>query len=211
MPVLLFDNDGTLIESEQLCCQTIAEIYRDEKSINLDAFHLFKHYRGWELAKILDAIELQTGAPWDEAFVERYRERMLNNFETQLQAIPDVKPALDQLPFPKAVVSNGPLKKMQDSLRITGLAPYFGDKLLSAYDINIWKPDPGIYLHAAKLLDAAPSECIVIEDSPTGVEAGVRAGMRVLFYNTHQDPCEFDEVYQFQSMKELPRLVNQIK
>lgn len=208
MKTLLFDNDGTLIESELICCMGIAERYREEKGLELDHQLMFQRFRGWELERILRTIKEEHQVDWDEGFVTRYRQRMLELFEEHLQAVPGVHKALEQLPYPKAVVSNGPLKKMQNAMRITGLSRFFeDDKLVSAYEIDIWKPDPQIYLYAAGLFKAKAEDCIVIEDSLTGVEAGVKAGMRTLFFNVHNDPCPFDDVVQFNSMSELPKLI----
>lgn len=210
MTSLLFDNDGTLIESELICCMAIAEKYREEKNLELDHQLMFKRFRGWELEKILNIIKAEHNVGWDSGFVTRYRKRMAEVFEEKLEAIDGVKEALEQLPFPKAVVSNGPLKKMQDALRITQLDHFFDNNLVSAYEINIWKPDPEIYLYAAKLLNSAAEECIVIEDSLTGVEAGVKANMKTLFFNQHNDPCPFPTVIQFNSMIELPQLIHSV-
>lgn len=210
MTSLLFDNDGTLIESELICCMAIAEKYREEKNLDLDHQLMFQRFRGWELERILNIIKEENEVDWDSGFVTRYRKRMAELFEEKLEAIDGIKEALEQLPFPKAVVSNGPLKKMQDALRITQLEQFFDNKLVSAYEINIWKPDPEIYLYAARLLDSQAKDCIVIEDSLTGVKAGVKAGMRTLFFNQHNDPCPFSDVIQFTSMSELPQLIHSV-
>lgn len=211
MTCLLFDNDGTLIESELICCMGIAERYREEKNLDLNYHHMFQRFRGWELERILETIKKEHQVDWDEGLVQRYRKRMLELFEDHLQAIEGVHEALQQLPQPKAVVSNGPLKKMQEAMRITGLDTFFEyDKLVSAYEINIWKPDPRIYLYAANLLGTKAEECIVIEDSLTGVEAGVRANMRTLFFNKYNDPCPFSDVIQFNSMFDLSKIVSEL-
>ena len=210
MSCLLFDNDGTLIESERICCIGIAERYRKERNLNLDPDEMFQRFRGWELERILETIKVEHGVDWDSGLVQRYRERMIDLFELHLEVIPGIPEALAQLPHAKAVVSNGPLKKMQEALRITKLERHFKNNYVSAYEINIWKPDPKIYLYAANLLNAAPEDCIVIEDSLTGVEAGMKAGMRTLFFNKQNDSCPFEDVIQFDSMFELPDLIKSL-
>ncbi|WP_373282245.1 HAD family hydrolase [Silvimonas terrae] len=52
--------------------------------------------------------------------------------------------------------------------------------------MGIWKPDPGLFLHVAAQYGASPAQCVVVEDSPTGVTAAVAAGMQALFYQPHQ-------------------------
>ena len=84
----------------------------------------------------------------------------------------------------RCVASNGPMNKMQASLTSAGLIDRFhheGEaRIYSAYDVGVWKPEPGLVLHAAERMGAKPSEAIVIEDSVSGVEAALRADMRVI-------------------------------
>lgn len=208
MICLLFDNDGTLIQSELLCCEALAERYLAEKNISLDAHTLFSRFRGWKLADMLDTIQSETGVAWDSEFVKRYRNRMNTLLEDKLLPIDGVEEALSALPQKKAVVSNGPRNKIIDSMRITGLEKYFNGHIFSAYDIDIWKPEPGLFLHAAKEMGYAPSNCFVVEDSLPGVEAAISAGMTTFFYNKYNDTCEFANVIQFQSMHDLPHLIS---
>src|SRR5262249_40554374 len=80
---------------------------------------------------------------------------------------------------PVAVASNGPLEQTRVSLEVTGLLRYFSANVFSAYDVDAWKPDPRLFLHAATVLGVDPSRCAVVEDGLSGIEAGVAAGMTV--------------------------------
>ena len=60
------------------------------------------------------------------------------------------------------------------------LFPFFENKIFSAYQVNAWKPNPTLFLTAAKKMGFSPSETLVIEDSPVGVQAAVAANMKVL-------------------------------
>jgi beta-phosphoglucomutase len=63
--------------------------------------------------------------------------------------------------------------------RRLGLSSFFGDRMYTVAEVGgIGKPDPAIFLYAAKKMDAAPEQCLVIEDSPFGIQAAKRAGMR---------------------------------
>ena len=73
-------------------------------------------------------------------------------------------------------LSNG---KIQLALTITGLLPYFGEWIFSAYEVGKWKPDPSLLFFAAKKMDVPPEHCMVVEDSVPGIEAGLAAGMQV--------------------------------
>jgi HAD superfamily hydrolase (TIGR01509 family) len=79
-----------------------------------------------------------------------------------------------------AVASNGPRDQTTLSLELTGLLPFFPERVFSAYDVGSWKPDPGLLLHAATELGVEPARCLVVEDAGPGVEAALAAGMRVL-------------------------------
>ena len=107
------------------------------------------------------------------------------------------------------VASNGPREKIALSLSITGLLSFFDGRIFSSYELQTWKPDPGLYLHAAGAMKVAPENCAVVEDSVLGVRAGLAAGMRVFAYAAAGDAPEFHlpSVTSFEHMAELPRLL----
>lgn len=79
----------------------------------------------------------------------------------------------------QAIVSNSARVVVDVNLRALGLA--FPDLVaVTGDDVLRGKPDPEAYLRAAGLLGVAPGDCIVVEDSPVGAEAGLAAGMRVI-------------------------------
>jgi len=203
---LLFDNDGTLVDSERLCNIGLVVKFK-EYGIALDADELVVRFRGCKLAKILDVLSNEFEVDLADDFVGSYRSIVADLFETELKPIEHIEEALKNLNQPMAVVSSGPVDKIQQALRVCGLTRYFGENIYSSYDVGIWKPDPGIYLHAAKGMGFPAENCVVIDDGQMGVEAGYRAGMRTLFYNRFNEPCEFSSVVSFHSMKELPGLI----
>jgi beta-phosphoglucomutase-like phosphatase (HAD superfamily) len=77
--------------------------------------------------------------------------------------------------------TNGPRMKVTQTLGLSGLLPYFEDRIYCAYEVGSFKPDPGLFLHAATQLQVTPGQCAVVEDSLPGVLAGLAAGMRVLY------------------------------
>lgn len=207
---LLFDCDGTLVDSERLSNVALVIKFR-EYGIELDADELVLRFRGWKLAKIIETLEQAFHLTLSEGFVDSYRAIVTDLFETELKPIEHIDYALKHLDQPKAIVSSGPIKKIQQALSVCGLAKYFGTNIVSSYDIGIWKPDPGVYIYAAKSMGYSTENCIVIDDGPVGVEAGYRAGMKTLFYNRFNEECEFESVVSFYSMKELPGLIRTFK
>jgi len=76
---------------------------------------------------------------------------------------------------------------------VTGLSEYFRHHLYSAYDVNSWKPEPDLFLHAANQLELQPSECLVVEDSEVGVDGAIAANMKAVLYDpkgVHDDYYE---------------------
>ena len=101
--------------------------------------------------------------------------------------------AIKSLDLPKCIASSGPLKKMRHSLGLTGLLPLFEPNLFSSYQIDSWKPEPDLFLHAAKIMNVAPEACLVIEDSGVGIEAAKAAGMQYLLHcpEGHEHPRDY--------------------
>ncbi len=203
---LLFDCDGTLVDSEHLCNQGFVESFADY-GVTLDTLNLVKEFRGWKLSRILDTLQSRHGVTLADDFVPRYREIVAALFEAELKPIQDVKYALSQLPQPKAVVSNGPPQKIAQSLRLCGLSDFFGNNIISAYDVNLWKPDPEIYKLAARSMGFDSEQCAVVDDGIVGIEAGVKAGMQTFFYNVFGENCSVPGAVSFNSMLDLPGLV----
>jgi HAD superfamily hydrolase (TIGR01509 family) len=78
---------------------------------------------------------------------------------------------LEAMQTPYCVASNGSREKMQTTLGVTGLLPRFKDRMFSVSEVSRGKPFPDIFLHAADQFGVAPAACLVIEDTPTGVQA----------------------------------------
>ena len=87
---------------------------------------------------------------------------------------------------------------------MTGLDQFFtADRTFSAYDINVWKPRPDLFLYAAEQLSVDPAACVVIEDSLAGIEAGLAAGMQVIGYSKNADVQPTDKVPFVHCLSEL--------
>jgi HAD superfamily hydrolase (TIGR01509 family) len=174
-----------------------------------DAFTLF---RGNTTAQSIAIIEERLGRKLAEDFFPVWRERLYELFrQTPVEPIEGVVETLDALTIPACVVSNGTLRKMQTTLGVTGLLPRFEGRLFSA-DMGIaGKPAPDLFLAAAKTLGAAPARTVVVEDSPTGVEGAIAAGMAVFGYagEDYTDPEELKSAgaHVFRDMRELPALL----
>lgn len=186
---VIFDCDGTLVDSETLgnsviveCCQEIGLSITLEKAL--------QHFAGRKMAETIDLIASWHNQPLPPHFLETIRARMATAFEERLKPMPGVHALLAALNTPKAVASNGPLEKMEITLRVTGLLPYFEGHVFSAYQCESWKPEPGLFLYAATQMGVKASRCAVIEDSPLGIRAALRANMRAFGYAPSDEGAE---------------------
>ncbi|MCR9176191.1 MAG: HAD family hydrolase, partial [Alphaproteobacteria bacterium] len=182
--LVIFDCDGVLVDSEPIANRIIAEALI-KLGINTNSEEALENYRGGKLTKLRDRLErdlgVELGAPWVAAIYER----QFAEFRASLQLIPGIVEALDALDrqgVNYCVGSNGPPDKMRVSLGVTGLYERLEGRIYSADMVPEPKPAPDLFLHAAANFDLVPEDCVVVEDSVTGVTAAVRAGMRVLGY-----------------------------
>lgn len=203
---LLFDCDGTLVDSERLCNVGLAVMFK-ELGCSLDADELTLRFRGWKLATILELLQQENSVSLPDNFIAQYRNKVSDLFEKELKPVPGIQSALEQLSYPMAVVSSGPKQKIEQALRVCQIEKYFGANIYSSYDIGAWKPDPKIYEFAAQDMGYDPAQCAAIEDGMVGVEASVRAGVLTYFYNIHQYKCDWPGVSIFTSMYDLPELI----
>ncbi|MDR5890876.1 MULTISPECIES: HAD family hydrolase [Halomonas] len=183
---LLFDSDGTLVDSEILLAEVMAEIL-PRHGLPFTARQYMDEFRGVRFLSIVQALEAHHGS-LDEArrrsAEDEMRARMEARMRAELAAIDGMPAALEALAeHPRAVVSNGPERKIRCAMESSGLGHHFGDRLFSAYTLGVWKPDPTLYLKAAEAMGHPPERCVVIDDAAVGVAAGLDAGMRVVHLN----------------------------
>jgi HAD superfamily hydrolase (TIGR01509 family) len=128
----------------------------------------------------------------------------------ELKSVAGIESVLERLPVPYCVASSGTHEKMRTTLGITGLMPKFQGKIYSVTEVARSKPFPDVYLHAARQLGVAADQCAVIEDTPTGVTAGVAAGMTVFGYcalTPKGTLVEAGAQHTFARMSDLPELL----
>lgn len=203
---LIFDCDGTLIDSEPIGHRAMAEELA-LLGIEEDAADMQRRYLAWRLRTLFDDLEARHGVRFDDGMEARWRTRVAQLYDAALRPIDGVAAMLAALAQPKCVASNGPRAKIEHGLRATGLLGHFGDRLYSAYDVGAWKPDPALFRHAAARMGAAPARCAVIEDSPVGVEAALAAGMPAFFYDPDGSHPSLPGVVAFADMADLPALL----
>jgi len=180
---LIFDCDGTLVDSEEPGLEVLhALALEDGLSLALDEAR--QRFRGVRMAECVAWIAAQRPdrpAGFEADFIARVRRQTDIRFRQGLQAMPGARELLGTLctrGLPIAVATNGPRQKVELSLGLTGLREPFGPHVYCAYEVGSFKPEPGLFLHAAQALGVAPQRCAVVEDSLPGLQAALAAGMR---------------------------------
>lgn len=182
---ILFDLDGTLVDSEVTAMDVL---YDEGRALGLDITRAQAHeaFRGqpmgWCVAYIAERIPQAVGVfggDFAPAFTALIRQRQAERFRQSLQPMPGARELLEHLRLPCCVATNGPREKAELTLGLTGLLQFFERRLFCAYEVGSFKPEPGLFLHAAQALGARPAHCAVVEDSQPGVRAGIAAGMQV--------------------------------
>lgn len=203
---IIFDCDGTLVDSEFLCNLGL-EIKLRDYGVELSAKEMMERFRGGKLATILEALASEHQITLKENFVSSYRTLVNEMFEKSLKPCECVSEVLATIKLAKCVASSGPMEKIHHALSISGLSKYFNGKIYSSYEVGSWKPDPGIFLYAAKKMGFQPSECAVVEDSPLGISAAESAGMRPILYNPNDAYDTTLPLYTIKHMRELHRAI----
>lgn len=180
--LIIFDCDGTLVDSEYLNNKVSSELliefglteYTPEKCIN--------EFAGFTWTNIKLLLEDRHNLTLPPDFIQTYIDRVHIEMESGLKPIPG---AMDLVKASSSkgkicVASNGERSNVMKSLSLQGYNDYFSEEnIFTRIQVPNGKPAPDIFLFAAQNMGVNPQDCLVIEDSPTGVLAGVAAGMDV--------------------------------
>ncbi|MDX3646338.1 HAD family hydrolase [Streptomyces sp. MB09-02B] len=180
--LVIFDNDGVLVDSESISNRLLAA-FLTELGHPTSYEESIRDYMGSAMHRVHELVLERTGRPLPEDFDDVFHSRVFAAFERELKPVPAVVEVLekfvaDDVPF--CVASSGSHERIRVGHRTTGLDRWFGPGLVfSAQDVGRGKPEPDLFLYAAARMGVAPERCVVVEDSPAGVRAGVSAGMDV--------------------------------
>lgn len=205
---VIFDCDGTLVDSELLCHTALQEEFA-EYGIIYPASAMLAKFRGWKLDEIMANVAEVAGSNLADDFETRYRDRLAKSMTTDLSPCEGIEQALNEINLPKCVASSGPVSKIQRSLTLTHLRHYFGDNLFSCYDLGKWKPEPDVFLHASRQMGFKPTECLVVEDSEVGIQAANNAGMASVHYHPHEKCKHEDAEHGITHHDELAKLIQE--
>ncbi len=213
--LVIFDCDGVLVDSENISCEVLAESLTCA-GLPTTLVQARTEYQGLLLSDIVALAQRKLGHRLPQGWLGGYERKRAEVFREELRAVAGARQAVEEVldaGFAVCIASQGKLEKTRLSLELTGLRDLFAEEaLFSAHTVARGKPHPDLFLHAAGEMSAAPSECVVVEDSPSGVQGAVAAGMRALGYAADADVAELAQAGAkvFWAMVEVPRLVRPV-
>ncbi|KKA43474.1 MULTISPECIES: HAD-IA family hydrolase [unclassified Salinivibrio] len=183
---VIFDCEGTLVDSEKLSHQALVETF-STFGVRVDLQDSLDHFEGGKLTDVLQQTCERSGThiPIDQ-LEPRFRHLCRQYFEAELapvKGIETVLQALEQQGIDVCVASNSPVEKMAHALQLTKLLPYFEHRLFSAFETNSWKPAPDLLHYAAMNMACPTAQCVFIDDTNKGIQAGINAEMRTIHFN----------------------------
>ena len=205
--LIIFDCDGVLVDSELIINIVFVELLNN-LGLNVNIQDMYENFVGYSFAQCMVKIEKMLGKMPPKNFEVLYRRETTKALKKDLQPVRGVRDVIHQLKVPYCVASSSSHERMQSTLSITGLLPYFEGKLFSVKDVSRGKPFPDVYLHAAKTMGFEPSNCIVIEDTPVGVEGGISAEMTVFGYSERTSAHKLKAAGAHKVFDKMERLVD---
>ncbi|MFF5494510.1 HAD family hydrolase [Streptomyces aquilus] len=180
--LVIFDNDGVLVDSEPISNRLLAA-YLTELGHPTSYEDSIRDYMGSAMHRIHDLVLERTGERLPDEFDDVFHRRVFDAFERELKPVGgavDVLEGLAGAGVPYCVASSGSHERIRVGHRTTGLDRWFEEsRVFSSQDVGRGKPAPDLFLYAAERMGVAPERCVIVEDSPLGVQAAVAAGMDV--------------------------------
>jgi HAD superfamily hydrolase (TIGR01509 family) len=177
---IIFDFDGVIADSEVLSNTVLAEIV-SELGVPTTLEDSYRDYMGKRFHDVIAAIEKTVGRALPPSFGEEYQGRTLQRFRQELAPIAGAREFIDKfIDVPRCIASSSSPDRLAVCLDVLDMTELFEGRVFSASKVARGKPYPDIFLHAAAEIGVRSADCIVIEDSTSGVIAGRAAGSTVI-------------------------------
>jgi len=179
---VIFDMDGVIADTNPHHSEAFKQFF-DKYHVPYTEQEFEDHMYGkhndyimrYFFKRALSEAEIRSLAAEKEAlFREIYRESL-----TPIAGLPEFLAALRSEGFRIGVATSAPRANLDFILDGLALRPLM-DSILSSEDVTAHKPDPEIYLKSARNLDVLPLDCVIFEDSFSGVSAAINAGAKVV-------------------------------
>ena len=208
--LVIFDCDGVLVDSVMAHSEVMSENFA-RYGLHMTPIEVRDVLGAGKMSEIGEAAK-KLGTQLPEHWLDEIYHEIFDRLRQGVELIPHIKDVVLKVAAANTkicVASNGSVEKMKIMLGSSGILDQFGEAIFSAHDVKSWKPEPGLFFHAMKVMQVEPSECIVIEDSPTGADAAQRAGIGCLGYAADTNPAELTAfgAKTFQDMRDVPELL----
>jgi HAD superfamily hydrolase (TIGR01509 family) len=181
--LVIFDCDGTLVDSEEISTEVLADSL-SEHGLATTTVEARREYQGLLLTEIDARAQAKLGRPLPDGWLERFEDDRAERFRRELRPVPGAAEAVREIKaagIAVCVASQGKLEKTRLTLELTGLRALFAEQqLFSAWSVERGKPHPDLFLHAAGAMGVEPRDCVVVEDSASGIDAAQAAGMHAV-------------------------------
>ena len=212
---ILFDMDGVLIDSEDVtaraACRALAEFGANCREED------FRPFRGGSPDRYFGGVSEQYGVPFRPEMKERTYALFEEIAEREDISLPGAREAvlgLAEMGLKLAICSSSDMRKLEVSVRGTGIPKSLFSAVISGADLSRNKPAPDIYLLGAERLGLEPAHCLVAEDALNGIRAGKAAGCPVAAVPTSFPEAALREAgadFVLGSVRELPALVRRLR
>ena len=191
---ILFDCDGVLVDTEYVAAHKMCEALNQHgASVDIDHYH--KVHSGTTFSAILEHY-------FGNSMSSEAKSDLMNHVEAQVaksvKAVNGISQLLNSLAINKSVVSNSSIATVEHALKTTGMSEYFDNRIFSSEQVKRAKPAPDLYLFALNSLNLSREEILVVEDSRTGAQAAVAAGLKVVGFTgaSHILPGHSDKLLE---------------
>ena len=205
--LVIFDCDGVLVDSDRISLRIQAERI-SALGLEMTYEDCVREFLGLGMEATLEILAERLGRPVPEGWERELDAAVREGFRRELEPMPDVVAALEEIELPTCVASSGSHEKMRFTLGLTGLWDRFAGRIFSAEEVQRGKPAPDLFLHTAARMSTSPDRCIVVEDSPFGVAGAKAAGMATLGFAAATPSALLDGADAvFTTMADLPGLL----
>lgn len=183
--LIIFDCDGTLVDSEYLCNFSTSQVLADLGFPQYTPEYCLHHFIGCGQSAVWQTVRDETGQNLPADVNQRFIDRVGANTAAMAKAAPGIEPVLGVISKTHKICvgSNGERPNVVGAITATGLRHFFADdRIFTVEDVAQPKPAPDLYLYAAQAMGVTPDRCLVVEDSIPGAKAGLAAGMKVFGY-----------------------------
>lgn len=217
---IIWDCDGVLIDSEIITIKTSVDFFKSY-GVNITEKDYINRFLGSRIQDKISILEEESGIPLSKMItkedLENVKKAKFENYKKYLKPIKNIETVLKSINLPMAVASGSAKDKLDFSLDVAKLKPFFNnDNIFSSDLVQNGKPAPDIFLYAADKLNVKPEKCLVVEDGINGIQAAKSANMSVFAFTggSHvteelkQKIQELEYLSMSDDMLELLKLIN---